>query len=37
MVLLETGASVSSVSTGDDGEVYLTDLGGQVLRLVPAG
>ena len=35
VVLLETGASVSSVSTGDDGEVYLTDLRGQVLRLVP--
>ena len=34
-VLLQTGASVSSVSTGDDGEVYLTDLRGQVLRLVP--
>ena len=36
-VLLETGASISSVSTGDDGEVYLTDLGRRVLQLVPAG
>jgi glucose/arabinose dehydrogenase len=38
VTLLETGASVSSIGTGDDGEVYLTDLsGGQVLRLVPGG
>jgi glucose/arabinose dehydrogenase len=35
VVLLQTAASVSSVSTGDDGEVYLTDLGGKLLRLVP--
>jgi len=34
-LLMETGASVSAVSTGDDGEVYLTDLGGRVLELVP--
>ena len=34
-VLHETGASVSSIGTGEDGEVYLTDLaGGRVLRLV---
>ena len=38
ITLLETGASVSSIVAGDDGEVYLTDLaGGRVLRLVPAG
>ena len=36
-LLLETGASISSVSTGDDGEVYLTDLKGTLLELVPAG
>ncbi len=35
-VLLETGESISSVSAGDDGEVYLTDLRGQVSKLVPA-
>ena len=35
-VLLETGESVSSVSTGDDGEVSITDLRGQLSRLVPA-
>ncbi len=33
--ILATQASVSSVSTGDDGEVYLTDLGGRLLELVP--
>jgi glucose/arabinose dehydrogenase len=38
VTLLETGASVSSIGTGEDGEVYLTDLGrGQVLRLVAGG
>jgi glucose/arabinose dehydrogenase len=37
VMLLETGASISSVSTGDDGEVYLTDLGGKLVELVPAG
>ncbi len=38
VVLRETGASVSSIGTGEDGEVYLTDLaGGQVLRLVAGG
>ncbi len=35
-VLLQTGASVSSVSTGDDGEVVITDLGGRLLQVVPA-
>jgi glucose/arabinose dehydrogenase len=36
--LVETGASVSSIGTGEDGEVYLTDLGrGRVLRLAPGG
>jgi glucose/arabinose dehydrogenase len=34
-ILMETGESVSSVSTGDDGEVYLTDLRGQLSKLVP--
>jgi glucose/arabinose dehydrogenase len=33
--ILDTQASVSSVSNGDDGEVYLTDLQGRLLRLVP--
>ncbi len=38
ITLLETGASISSIGLGDDGEIYLTDLaGGRVLRLVPAG
>ena len=38
VTLLETGATVSSIGTGEDGEVYLTDLGqGRVLRLAPAG
>ena len=38
VVLAETGASVSSIVAGSDGEVYLTDLaGGRLLRLVPAG
>ena len=37
-VLLETGASVSSIGTDEAGEVVLTDLGsGELLRLVPAG
>ncbi len=34
VTLLETGASISSIGTGEDGEVYLTDLSGRVLRLV---
>jgi hypothetical protein len=38
ITLLETGSSISSIGLGDDGEVYLTDLGGgRVLKLVPAG
>jgi glucose/arabinose dehydrogenase len=38
ITLLETRASLSSISTGDDGEIYLTDVaGGRVLRLLPAG
>jgi len=37
-VLVETGASISSIGTDDDGEVYLTDLArGRVLRLVGGG
>jgi glucose/arabinose dehydrogenase len=34
--ILATVAPISSVSTGDDGEVYLTELGGRLLELVPA-
>jgi glucose/arabinose dehydrogenase len=38
IVLAETGRSISSFGIGEDGEVYLTDLGGgEVLRLVPGG
>ncbi len=38
ITLLETGASISSIGTGEDGEVYLTDLGGgRVLRLGGGG
>ena len=37
-VLLETGSSISAIGTGEDGEVYLTDLArGSVLRLVAGG
>jgi glucose/arabinose dehydrogenase len=38
VTLLETESSISSIGTGEDGEVYLTDLGrGRVLRLVSGG
>ena len=38
LTLAETGRRISSIGTGDDGEVYLTDLaGGQLLRLVAGG
>jgi glucose/arabinose dehydrogenase len=38
VTLLETGSAISSISTGEDGEVYLTDLSrGSVLRLVAHG
>jgi hypothetical protein len=37
VTLLETGRQISAVSTDAAGEVVLTDLGGSVLRLVPAG
>jgi glucose/arabinose dehydrogenase len=38
ITLLQTGASISSIVAGDDGELYITDLaGGRVLRVVPAG
>ena len=38
VVLTQTGGSISSIGTGEDGEVYLTDLaGGRVLRLVAGG
>jgi len=33
VTLLETGRQVSSIGTDDAGEVYLTDLGGVLLRL----
>jgi glucose/arabinose dehydrogenase len=36
VTLLETGRQVSSIGTDDAGEIVLTDLGGTVLRLVPA-
>lgn len=35
--LLATGAAISSIGVGADGEIYITDYGrGRVLRLVPA-
>jgi glucose/arabinose dehydrogenase len=37
LTLLETGRRISSIGTDGDGEVVLTDLGGALLRLVPAG
>jgi glucose/arabinose dehydrogenase len=38
VTLVETGSAISSISTGEDGEVYLTDLSkGRVLRLVAGG
>jgi glucose/arabinose dehydrogenase len=38
VVILETGATISAIGTGEDGEVYLTDLaGGRLLRLVAGG
>jgi glucose/arabinose dehydrogenase len=38
VTLLESGRQISSFGIGEDGEVYLTDLGGgELLRLVPAG
>ena len=33
-VVGETGRSISSFGEGEDGEVYVTDLGGELLRLV---
>jgi glucose/arabinose dehydrogenase len=36
VTLLETGRQVSSIGTDEAGEIVLTDLGGTVLRLVPA-
>ena len=36
IVLMETGRSISSFGVDDTGEVYLTDLGGTLLRLTPA-
>ncbi len=38
VTLAETGRSISAIGTGDDGEVYIADLGsGQVLRLAAGG
>jgi len=37
VTLLETGRQISAIGTDDTGEVVMTDLGGSVLRLVPAG
>jgi glucose/arabinose dehydrogenase len=38
IVLTETRRTISAIGTGDDGEVYLTDLGGgELLRLVTSG
>jgi glucose/arabinose dehydrogenase len=38
ITLSETGRAISSLGTGEDGEVYLTDLaGGALLRLVDGG
>ena len=38
ITLVETGHAISSLGTGDDGEVYLTDIaGGELLRLVANG
>ena len=38
ITLAETGRAISSLGTGEDGEVYLTDLGGgELLRLVAKG
>ena len=36
IVLMETGRSISSFGVDDAGEVYLTDLGGSLLKLTPA-
>ncbi len=37
VTLLETGRQISAIGMDDTGEIVLTDLGGSVLRLVPAG
>jgi glucose/arabinose dehydrogenase len=37
VTLLETGRQVSAIGTDESGEIVMTDLGGSVLRLVPAG
>ena len=34
VLLLETGRSVVSFGSGDDGELYVVDIGGRVLRVV---
>ena len=36
-ILLETGRSISSFGVGEDGELYLTDIGGGVLSRIVAG
>jgi glucose/arabinose dehydrogenase len=35
ILLLETGRQISSIGMDDSGEVWITDLGGALLRLVP--
>ena len=37
ITLLETNRSISGFGTDDAGEVYLADLGGALVKLVPAG
>ncbi len=36
ITLMETGRSISAFGVDDAGEVYLTDLGGALVKLVPA-
>jgi glucose/arabinose dehydrogenase len=35
--ILDSGRSISSINMGDDGTVYMTDLGGELVRVVEAG
>jgi glucose/arabinose dehydrogenase len=36
-VVFESGRSISSFGEGEDGELYATDIGGSLLRVVPGG
>jgi glucose/arabinose dehydrogenase len=36
-VVLESGRSISSFGEGEDGELYITDIGGTLLQVVPGG